>query len=287
MLDEDALTFGVWLQHRRIALHLTQKQLGQLASCSAAMIRKIEADERLPSRDVAQHLATALQISGHDLAAFLRFARGELLHDPFTLPEIAAHPPRRLHAPTDVPIPPNALIGRQDEVTKVVALLKQPDVRLVTLTGPGGVGKTRLSIAIATTLRDVFVDGIVFVNLAPISDPALVIATIATALDVKEVTGRSLLVSVQAYLRDRRLLLLLDNFEQVLEGARGCRPAERRTLAEGAGDQSRGAAHTGRARDGRPTAAFAQIDRARHGRTDSVRCGAAVHCACTGGGCRL
>jgi predicted ATPase len=92
-------------------------------------------------------------------------------------------------------------------------------VRLVTLTGPGGVGKTRLGLQVATELRDDFADGLCFVPLAPVSDPDLVVPTIAQVLGIQEAGGGPVLKMLQAYGRDRRLLLLLDNFEQVVAAA--------------------------------------------------------------------
>jgi predicted ATPase/DNA-binding CsgD family transcriptional regulator len=104
------------------------------------------------------------------------------------------------------------LIGREQEVAMVHALLQEPEVRLVTLTGPGGIGKTRLGLYIATDMLDDFVDGVCFVPLAPISDPALVVSTIAQTLGLK-------LDLLKASLQGKRLLLLLDNFEQVTMAA--------------------------------------------------------------------
>jgi predicted ATPase/DNA-binding CsgD family transcriptional regulator len=113
------------------------------------------------------------------------------------------------------------LIGRQQEIQTVCTLLRRPEVRLVTLTGTGGVGKTRLGLQAATDLLDDFAAGVCFVPLASISDPDLVIATIAQTLGVKEAGEQLLSDLLQAYVRDRHLLLLLDNFEQVLAAAPG------------------------------------------------------------------
>ena len=113
------------------------------------------------------------------------------------------------------------LIGREQEVAMVRALLQQPEVRLVTLTGPGGIGKTRLGLYIATDMLDEFVDGVCYVPLAPISDPTLVVSTIAQTLGLKEVGDRPLLDLLKVSLQDKRLLLLLDNFEQVTMAAPG------------------------------------------------------------------
>ncbi|MGZ3618125.1 MAG: LuxR C-terminal-related transcriptional regulator [Ktedonobacteraceae bacterium] len=107
-------------------------------------------------------------------------------------------------------------IGREREVNAVLTIFQRPEVCLVTLTGTGGIGKTRLGLKIAAELLDVFADGVYFVSLASISDPDLVIPTIAEALGIREVGDRILLDLLQAYLQDKSILLLLDNFEQVI-----------------------------------------------------------------------
>jgi predicted ATPase/class 3 adenylate cyclase/DNA-binding CsgD family transcriptional regulator len=121
--------------------------------------------------------------------------------------------------PHNLPVQPTPLIGREREVAAVQQLLLREDVRLLTLTGPGGIGKTRLGLQVAAELSDHFTDGIYFVNLAPISDVELVVPTIAQTLGVKESTTRSMLEQLQAFLQEKLLLLVLDNFEQVLSAA--------------------------------------------------------------------
>src|SRR5881275_2173016 len=121
--------------------------------------------------------------------------------------------------PHNLPVQPTPLIGREREIAAVQQLLLREDVRLLTLTGPGGSGKTRLGLHVAAELSDHFTDGISFVNLAPISDAELVVPTIAQTLGVKESTTRSVLEQLQAFLQEKLLLLVLDNFEQVVSAA--------------------------------------------------------------------
>ncbi len=118
-----------------------------------------------------------------------------------------------------LPVPLTPLIGREQQVQEVCELLRQTPVRLVTLTGAPGVGKTRLSLEVAFALRGDFADGVFFVSLAALSNPTQVMAAIAQALQVREASDRSLLEQVRAALRDRHVLVLIDNFEQVVQAA--------------------------------------------------------------------
>ena len=129
-------------------------------------------------------------------------------------------PPKTLGSRHDsLPVPPTALLGREHEVTILVQRLCREDVRLVTLTGPGGTGKTRLGIHVASELRDLFVGGVFFVSLAPINDAVLVMPTIAQALGIRDGAGQPLFTRLAEMLQPQPVLLFLDNFEQVVGAA--------------------------------------------------------------------
>ncbi|HYN89863.1 MAG TPA: helix-turn-helix domain-containing protein [Ardenticatenaceae bacterium] len=185
-MDADA-SFGRWLRRRRRALDLTQEELAQQVGCSVVTIRKFEADERRPSKQTATRLAECLGIPPTERAAFVTFTRTEAYADPLPAPPqpVEELPPREpTRRPGNLPAPLTSLIGREQDVAAARNLLLRPEVRQLTLVGPPGIGKTRLGLHIASSLRDTFVDGAWFVPLAPVQDPSLVEATIAQTLGV-------------------------------------------------------------------------------------------------------
>ncbi|MDP9313930.1 MAG: tetratricopeptide repeat protein, partial [Chloroflexota bacterium] len=182
----------------------------------------LQSHERRPSKEIAARLAGCLQLAAEEEPAFIRFARGESsVHQPAVIRASVETAPWRPQArpPSNLPIAPTTFIGREHEVAAVSGLLRRADVRLLTLTGPGGIGKTRLGLQVAEALRDDYPDGIWFVALASISEPDLIVSAIAQVLGVKEMATQPLLDAVQNHLGDKRLLLVLDNFEQILTAA--------------------------------------------------------------------
>lgn len=219
------LSFGPWLKQRRRALNLTQEDLAQQATCSTVTVRKIESSDLVPSKDLARQFALALGVPEAEQEAFIRFARSTQTELPTTAFLAAPATPAPV-APTtpsprkyQLPAPLNEAIGRERDTIVACSLLRLPNVRLVTLTGPPGTGKTRLSLEIAEALQTEYEQGACFVPLAPLDEPGLVESAIAQALDVRESSQQSLTTALTDFLRDKQLLLVLDNFEHVLSAA--------------------------------------------------------------------
>jgi predicted ATPase/DNA-binding XRE family transcriptional regulator len=213
--------FAQWIKERRRKLDITQAALGRMTGCSESSIRKIESGILKPSRQVADLLAATLQVPEAERAAFVQWARsGPDARPPSQLIEaIRDKAPVQKSASAALPIAPTALIGRENEVADVLALLDRDDVRLLTLTGPPGMGKTRLALQVAADAEGQFRDGVLFVPLAHITDPKLVISTVSRALGVGEARGISPVEALAGHLRDRQMLIVLDNFEQVIDAA--------------------------------------------------------------------
>lgn len=232
----DLSSFGAWVRNRRRILDLTQADLARLVGCAEVTIQKIEHDERRPSRQIADLLADQLQIPPDQRALFLQIARARLSPDRFVPPG-----PSDSFAPSQVliqrsgnlPASLTPLIGRERELDEIRALLRQSSLRILTLTGPGGIGKTRLALAVAAELAETYPDGAWYIDLASITAPQAVAPAIRHALAIQDLGHGSAEEALETHLRDRELLLLLDNCEQVAASdlyARLLRAAPRLTI---------------------------------------------------------
>ena len=214
----DPVTFGDLLRRHRLSAGLTQEELAERAHMSARGISDLERGARTrPQRESRTLLADALGLEGSQRSAFLVAARPGVSSSRNAAARSGVA--GQSFPDASLPVPPNPLIGRTAEVAMATALLRNPAARLLTLTGAGGSGKTRLAIETAIHLRPDFPDGVVFVGLAPLSDAGLVPNAIAAALGVSEQPGLSLIESVVKALAARQVLLVLDNFEHVLAAA--------------------------------------------------------------------
>ncbi|CAG0935831.1 Putative HTH-type transcriptional regulator [Thermoflexales bacterium] len=215
-------TFGAWLRQQRNQLKLTREQFAGRVGCSVALLRKIEDGERRPSTQIAELLANCLNIPLAERSAFVKVARGELSVDRLTaLPRpsvspasTAAMPPLRVN----LPILPTPLIGRQHEVEDLSQLLRDSQCRLLTLVGPGGIGKTRLALETASHLPAAFADGVYFVPLASVHTTRFIVPVIADALGFtfQSASPADPKTQLFSYLKEKQALLLLDNLEHLL-----------------------------------------------------------------------
>jgi transcriptional regulator with XRE-family HTH domain len=208
-MSSEQTQFGTLLKRYRTAVGLTQEALAARAQLSARAISDLERGiNRVPHHDTLELLIAALNVTTTQRALLLSTIRPEM--------RVSAPQIRSLSPP---PPPPTALIGREQEMTRALTFLQRDGVRLLTLTGPSGVGKTRLGIQLAQELGERFEQGVAFAALAPLRDPSLLPATLAQALGLREQTSGSLSEQVQAYLQEQHLLLVLDNFEHIRQAA--------------------------------------------------------------------
>lgn len=245
MLDPDRSTsFGELLRDVRAAAGLTQEGLAERSGVSPRTIQDLEGGRAQPRRFTAERLADALALTEEVRAAFESWTvpatrrradeldddesqpRGEatLLSVPTPIPMLTDADDEReptlmalpRPAPTNIPWPVTSLLGREADLAAVRDLIVEERRRLITLTGLGGSGKTRLAIQVAADLLDIFVDGIWFVELASISSPTLVPQVVAGTLGVREVQGASLVDTLLGSLRHKQTLIVLDNCEHLV-----------------------------------------------------------------------
>lgn len=222
--------WSVTLRALREARGVTQEGWALLLGYSAPTVKRWERGAAVPTAEAEAAIVAVCRAHGlfrpyqsgplagvsvtpellADLLAHARFGGG--------MPEAAAPTVERVRPRAPLPVPCTSLVGRERELTAATLLLSG-GARLLTLNGPGGAGKTRLALAVATHVQDNYPDGVAFVDLSPVADPGLVAAAIAQALGLRERTGQPVVDLLGSFLCDKQLLLVLDNFEQVVEAA--------------------------------------------------------------------
>jgi len=197
-------SFGSLLRQRRLAAGLSQDELAQRTGLSRRGLADLERGARnYPHGDTVRRIAEALGLSPADTAELI--ASGQRTEPS---PSIGRY---------SLPVEPVALIGRDHQISELQLILKS--ARIVTLTGPGGIGKTRLALELARRLEADYDNGAVLVDLAPVSDPSGVVRAAADALGIQEESNRSLLDTVQEHLAIRQVLVMLDNCEHLLDAS--------------------------------------------------------------------
>jgi transcriptional regulator with XRE-family HTH domain len=195
---------------------MTRDDLAECCNCSPDALHKIELGQRRPSKQITEQLAICLRIPEKVYETFSGFARGTLDEESATSTLWSALYGERAH----LPVPLTPLLGRELEVQAAQRLILRPKARLLTLTGPGGVGKSRLALRVTEELAPTFADGVYFVPFASIRDTRFVLAAIMQTLGLKETPTETHLETLTRFLSTKRMLLLMDNLEQLL----GVRP---------------------------------------------------------------
>ncbi len=197
------MAFGEWLRHKRRALDLTQGELANRAGCARITIQKLEAEDLRPSKQLAEALAQVLGISPSEREAFVRYARtGE-------------SGPRVIEIPNNLPAPFSSFVGREKQVREITDLLSQ--TRLLTLSGAGGVGKTRLALRVANESLDSFKEGVWWVDLVGLTDGDSVPYALASTLGLRPVGDQLPQLILANHLRPQQALVVLDNCEHLIK----------------------------------------------------------------------
>jgi predicted ATPase/DNA-binding XRE family transcriptional regulator len=205
---QEEISFGIWLRKQRQALDLSRQAFANQVGCAEVTLRRIEGGTLKPSKELANLLLEKLGIPETERPQWIDFARG-LSGFPLQSSSSSTKPL------TNLPAPLTSFIGREKEQSEVIRLITKH--RLVTLTGLGGVGKTRLSLKVGGEVLENYADGVWFVELAAILDPLLLPRTTAMAIGLRDEPQRPVIDMLSDYLRDRKMLIILDNCEHLLD----------------------------------------------------------------------
>jgi predicted ATPase/transcriptional regulator with XRE-family HTH domain len=216
------VTFGEWLRQKRSELRLTRGEFADRVGCSVSMLRKIEDSERRPSDQIAGLIANSLDIPEPDRPTFVRVARGELgverLFPKTPNSSTSNVSPTQPHAHINLPVLPTPFVGRQSDMLELIQLLSSPDCHLLTLVGPGGIGKTRMAVEVASQMQPFFSDGVYYVPFAQVLSSRFIVPVIAEAIGFAFQRENFVDPKLQlfSYLQEKQLLLVLDNLEHLL-----------------------------------------------------------------------
>jgi predicted ATPase/DNA-binding XRE family transcriptional regulator len=205
---QQEISFGEWLRKQRRSLDLSRQAFAAQVGCAEVTLRRIEAGTLKPSKELASLLLEKLAIPEIERSQWISFARG-----------LSGFPTQSISTSnkpiTNLPAPLTTFIGREKVQSEITQLISEH--RLVTLTGAGGVGKTRLAIKIGKQILENYADGVWLVELAPILDPDLVPRTIAIAIGLRDEPQRPVIDMLSDYLRGKKMFIILDNCEHLLD----------------------------------------------------------------------
>ncbi len=205
---------GLLIRRFRRNAALSQEELAARSGVSARAISDLERGQRVAARfETVRMLADALELSPEDRALLIQAAQAPMIDITLRQPRVASHALQALPAPL------TPLVGRHRELKELAGILTPGEVRLITLTGPGGVGKTRLALAAASEVAERFAGNVGWIDLSPTLDTRAVIPAIATELGIVETDRQPEIGDLKDFFADRRFLLVLDNFEHVIEAA--------------------------------------------------------------------
>ena len=204
------ISFGSWLRQRRHMLDLTQQAFADLVGCARSTLRRIEAGDLKPSKELALILLEKLEIPESERPEWVRFARGLS-----TIPQKSIQEFIPFQRSTNLPAALTTFIGRENEQDEIINLIAKN--RLVTLAGTGGIGKTRLSLQVGQKSLNDYPNGVWFVAFDSLSDPSLVPQTVASVFDIQEGPDRPVIEILKNVLRQKTMLLILDNCDHLLD----------------------------------------------------------------------